>query len=230
MQVAHAHAEVVVVVGQVLGHLLGQAGDQHARAGLDALMNFAEQIVNLGAGLAHLDLRIDKPGGPDELFDHQAARAAQLVVARRGRDVSHLARQPFPFLEVERAVVERRGQAEAELDQGLLARAVATVHPAKLRDGDMALIDEHQKVAREVVEQCRRRLAGSAAGQMARVVFDAGAEAHLGQQLKVVHRALLQALSLEQAILAAEVLQPLPKLGADIPHRLLHPVLRGYVV
>ena len=59
MQIAHAHAEVVVVVGQVLGHLLGQAGDEHARAGLDPLADFAQQVVDLRAGLAHLDLRID---------------------------------------------------------------------------------------------------------------------------------------------------------------------------
>ena len=32
VQVAHAHAEVVVVLGQVLGHALGQRGDEHALA------------------------------------------------------------------------------------------------------------------------------------------------------------------------------------------------------
>ena len=32
VQVAHAHAEVVVVLGQVLGHALGERRDQHALA------------------------------------------------------------------------------------------------------------------------------------------------------------------------------------------------------
>ena len=121
VQVAHAHAEVVIVVGQILGHLLGQAGDQHARARLDPLANFVEQVVDLGAGLAHLDFGIDETGRTNKLLDHQAGRVLELVVARRGRDVNHLARDPLPFLEIERAIVERGGQPEAELDQRLLA-------------------------------------------------------------------------------------------------------------
>ena len=55
MQIAHADAEVVVVVGQILGHLLGQAGDQHALVDGDALVDFLEQIIDLRAGLAHFD-------------------------------------------------------------------------------------------------------------------------------------------------------------------------------
>src|SRR5271163_4222290 len=62
MQVAHADAEVVVVVGQILGHLLVQAGHQHSLVDGDALVNLLEQIIDLRAGLAHFDLRIDKPG------------------------------------------------------------------------------------------------------------------------------------------------------------------------
>jgi hypothetical protein len=42
--------------------------------------------------------------------------------------------------------------------------------------------------------QRRRRLAGLPAGEVARVVLDAVAEAHLLEHLEVVHRALLEAL------------------------------------
>ena len=73
MQVAHAHAEVVIVVGQILGHLLGQAGHQDALVDRNALANLLEQIVDLGAGLAHLDLGIDKAGRANQLLDDEAA-------------------------------------------------------------------------------------------------------------------------------------------------------------
>ena len=55
MEIAHANAEVVVVVGQILGHFLGQAGHKDAFVDGDAQANLFEQIVNLGAGLADLD-------------------------------------------------------------------------------------------------------------------------------------------------------------------------------
>ena len=60
----------------------------------------------------------------------------------------------------------------------------------------MRFVDHHQRVARQVVEQGRRRLAGLFAGQVPRIIFDAAAEAHLFQHLHVEHRALMQALRL----------------------------------
>ena len=112
----------------------------------------------------------------------------------------------------ERPVVERRRQAEAVVDQVLLARAVAAVHAAELRDGHVALVDDHQRVRRQIVDQRRRRLAGAAAGQVPRVVLDALAEAQLGQHLEVEARALLDALRLEQLALALEELDALAQL------------------
>ena len=86
-------------------------------------------------------------------------RLSQLPVARRRRDVDRLRARALELLEVERPVVERRRQAEAELDERLLARAVAAVHAADLRDGHVALVDDEQEVLGEVVEQRGRRLA-----------------------------------------------------------------------
>ena len=59
----------------------------------------------------------------------------------------------FKFLKLQRAVVERRRQAEAELDESLFARAVACVHAAYLRHGNMRLVDDGKKIFRKVVEQ-----------------------------------------------------------------------------
>ena len=57
------------------------------------------------------------------------------------------------LLEGQRPVVERRRQAEAEVDQDLLAGAVVLVHAHDLGDGHVALVHDQQPVGREVVEQ-----------------------------------------------------------------------------
>jgi len=54
--------------------------------------------------------------------------------------------------EVERPVVQRRRQAEAEVDQRLLAGDVAVVHAAHLRDRDVRLVDEQQPLVGQVVQ------------------------------------------------------------------------------
>ena len=62
----------------------------------------------------------------------------------------------------------------------------------------VALVEEHQRVLRQVVDQRRRRLARRRARQVARVVLDALAVADLLQHLEVEARALLEALRLDQ--------------------------------
>ncbi len=94
----------------------------------------------------------------------------------------------------------------------------------------MALVDDEQVVLGEVVEQRVGRLPRGPAVQVARVVLDAGAEAHLGEQLEIVARALLQALRLEQLVLALEHREPLGQLGADRLDRALHDLLARHVV
>ena len=129
--------------------------------------------------------------------------------------------------EGERTVVASRGEAEAVLDQHVLARAVAAVHAAHLRQRDVRLVDEEQEVVREVVEQRRRLLARLAPGQVHRVVLDAGAVAGLLQHLEVVHRALPKARRFEQLALGLELLQPLFQLLLDVADRRAQLVLGG---
>src|SRR5579871_4388286 len=83
VKVAHAHAEVVIVVGQILGHLFSQAGHQDAFIGSNAQAYLIEQVIDLSAGFADLDLRIDQARRTNQLLDHKAAGLAQLIIARR---------------------------------------------------------------------------------------------------------------------------------------------------
>ena len=64
------------------------------------------------------------------------------------------------LLEAQRAVVECGGQAEPILHEVLLAGAVSTIHGIDLRHGDVALVDHHQIVFWEKVEQAVGPLPG----------------------------------------------------------------------
>ena len=116
---------------------------------------------------------------------------------------------------LQRPVVQRARQAEAVVHEHRLARAVALVHAADLRDGGVAFIDHEQEIVREEVEQRERPRAGRAPAEVPRVVFDPAAEAHLLHHLEVVFRAHLDALRLEQLPVLFEDDDPLIQLLAD---------------
>ena len=173
--------------------------------------------------------RIDDAGRAHDLLD-DARRVRALVVARGGRHEDHLRGDREELVEGLRAVVQRAGQAEAVVDEGLLARAVALVHAADLRDGLVGLVDEAEEVVGVVVEQAVGPIAGIAPVEDARVVLDAVAEAHLAQHLHVVLRALAQAMALQQLALGLELGAARVELARDLLDRGLDRALAHVVV
>ena len=158
VQIAHLDPVLVQIVGQVLGHALGQGRDQHAFALFHPQIDFRQQIVHLGSRRPHLDHRVDQAGGTHDLLDH-LTRVRVLVVGRRGGNKNRLRQQLFEFVEAQRPVVQRTRQPETVVDQIFLPRTVALVHATDLRNRDVRFIDEHQCIARQVVDQGGRRLA-----------------------------------------------------------------------
>ena len=171
--------------------------------------DLAEQVLDLAGHRADLDHRLHQARRPDDLLGDAPRRLLQLVGRRRRRDVDALPDPLLELLEAQRPVVVGRGEAEAVLDEVRLARAVAVRHGPQLRQRGVALVDHEQEILREVVEQRRRRRSRRAAREVPRVVLDPGAEADLADHLQVEARALLQALGLEQLLLAAQPGQPL---------------------
>ncbi|MNV04079.1 hypothetical protein D3C71_943640 [compost metagenome] len=137
------------------------------------------------------------------------------VVARGRRDENRLRADAFPLIETHRPVIQRRRQAETVFHQCLFTRTVAFVHRTDLRNADVGLVDHQQSIGRQVIVKgwwCR---AGFAAGQIARVVFDAVAVTQLEDHLQVETGALLQALGFHQFVVGAQVFQALLQLDLD---------------
>ena len=230
VQVAHAQPELLVVLGQVFRHPLGERRDQHSLLAIGARSDLVQQVVHLIARRPHGDLGIREAGGTNHLLGHGVVGQPHLVVAGRRRDVHRLLHEPCELLESQRSIVERRRETEAVLDERLLARAVAVVHAADLRDGHVALVDDHQRVGRQIFDQHRRRLARPAPGEMPRVVLDAVAVAELAEHLEVEQRALLETLRLEQTVTRLEEGQALAELFLDRDHRTVELLRRRDVV
>ncbi len=220
VHVAHANALLVQIFGEVFRHPLCQDGDEAAIAGLRGGADLADEIVDLGARRADVDRRIDQSGRADHLLDEHAAALVQLPGARGRRHRDRLRAHHVPFLEAQRPVVHAGGQAEAVFGQRRLAAEVASEHAADLRNGDVAFVGEHQRIVGDIFEQRRRRLAGAAAGEIARIVFDAGAASGRFHHFEIEGGALLQPLRFQQAALVVELVEPKLQLGLDRLDRL----------
>ncbi len=134
--------ELEQVVGEVLGHLLGERGDEHPVAATDPVVDLLDEVVDLALGGLHDDLGVDEAGGAHDLLDH-AVGDLELVGAGRGRQEDHLRHLGHELLEAQRPVVGGRRQPEAVLDEGVLAAAVALVLAVQLRDRLVALVEHH---------------------------------------------------------------------------------------
>jgi hypothetical protein len=85
------------------------------------------EVVDLAVGRADVDRRVDDAGRPDQLLDDPLA-PLELVRPGRRAHVDDLVEVALELLERQRPVVERRRQAEPEVDEDLLAGPVVLVH------------------------------------------------------------------------------------------------------
>ena len=134
------------------------------------------------------------------------------------------------FFERQRAVVQGRGQAESIFDEHLLARAVAVPHAVQLRNGLMRFVNEQQIIARHVIQQRRRRLAGHASGEMPGIIFDAVAVADGFDHLQIEARALVHSLRFRHASLFFQFFFPPRQLLQNGFHRAIFCLRLHHVV
>ena len=79
----------------------------------------------------------------------------------------------------------------------------------------MRLVDDDQRIARQIVDERRRRLARIFAGQVTRVVFDATTKTHLLDHLEIKHGALVKPLRFNQFSFRDQLRFPPLELLAD---------------
>ena len=229
MHVTGAYAAVQKMIGQVLRHLLGKRGYEHALVAVGALLRLVDDVVDLACTAAHDDLGVQQARGADDLL-HLLLADLQLVIAGRCRHVDELRHALLELIEAQRTVIQTAGQPEPMLGQGDLAAAVSFVHAADLRHRHMALVDDAQEIVREIVDERVRGLSGLTSVEMPGVVLDAAAKSHGLQHLKIIVHAHLQPLGLKQLALLLELLQALAQLLLDGFDGVLHLRARRYVM
>ena len=112
-----AYAEVDEVGGHLFGHAFGEGGYEYAFVFGDGFFYFVEEVVDLADGGTHFDNGVEKTGGTDDLFYHNAFGFVEFVVGRGSADVDGGACDGVEFVVGEGAVVECRGEAEAVFDE-----------------------------------------------------------------------------------------------------------------
>ena len=130
------------------------------------------------------------------MFYDDAFSLSQLEVGRCRTDVDHLVDSLLELLEAEWAVVEGGWQTVAILHEIGLPAAVAAIHGAYLWNGDVTLVDNHQIVFREEVEQAVRSFACFSSIEVAAVILNAGTMAEFLNHLHIEFHTFLDAMGL----------------------------------
>ena len=113
-------------------------------------MDLRHQIVDLTGDGAYLHPGVQQTRGADDLLHHLIG-VGLFEVSGGGGDIHRLMEPLLEFLELQGAVIEGAGQAEAVLH--LLAGVVAVVHGPHLRQRHMALVHEQHEIVGEEVQQ-----------------------------------------------------------------------------
>ena len=176
VQVFAAQARFAHVVRQILRQPLRQRRHQRALPLRRTLLRFGDEVLHLPGRRAHFNLRIDKPRRTDHLLDDFAVGDGELILPGRGGD-EEAPGSTSPLNSSNRIgrLSSRGREPETVIHQHLLAMAVAGVHGVDLRNRHVRFINDEQVIFGEVINQGvglgpRRR-----AGEVAGIVFDAGA-------------------------------------------------------
>ena len=229
MQVSHSQTLFEEVVGEILGHLLGEGGHEDAVTHFDSLGDILHEVVDLTLGRLHDHLRVDQPGRSHDLF-HDLIRLPEFEWPGRRREKDALVDALQHLVELQRSVVASTREPESVLHEDVLATAVAGELTVQLRYGNVTFVDHEQEILGEVIEQGERRFARTATIDVHRVVLDAVAITDFLDHLEIVLGAHPQSLGLEQLAFRLEDRQSLLQFGLDAQNRAPHAFVTGHVM
>ncbi len=150
-------------------------------------------------GRHDIDLRVHQTGRANDLLNHITTGMLQLVAAWRCGHIHHLIETTLELRKLQWTVVDRRRKSKSVLHQCPFSGVIPLIHPADLWNGRVRLIDDQQKILREIIQQCGRRLTRPPPAEMTRVIFDPVAVTHGSDHLQIELGALLKPLSLQQS-------------------------------
>ena len=153
MYVVATYAILQQVFCQLLGHALGEGGDEHALLAFHAQLDLFHKVIHLVCERAYLNYRVKESCRAYYLFHYDALALVELIVGRGGGHINRLRCELLELLELERAVVECGRQAESELNKVFLTGAVTTVHRVNLRYAHVALVNDEEEILGEKVQQ-----------------------------------------------------------------------------
>ena len=113
MDIGGLYLKLRQIVVEFLGHAFREGGYEHSFVTLNAVVDFAQEVVNLMERRTHFNYRVEQTRRTDNLFHYHPSAFLQLIVGRGRADVEHLWCQFFEFFEFQRAVVECGGETEA---------------------------------------------------------------------------------------------------------------------
>ena len=227
MQIADPQTKSGKIVCQIFRHFLRERRDQDPLTLPDCLVDLAEKVLHLAFCRAHLDGRIQQTCRPDELLDNPRA-LLQLCLSRRGADINPLPDLLVKLFILQRPVVQCRRQAEAIVDQIELPASVTFIHSSDLRQRDMRLINEDDKVIREVIQQDSRTLSGGTACKRTGIVLYSGAVADFLQHLYIVFNTALEPFLLNQLALGLKIVKLVPELVLNADNGTVQSLFRHY--
>src|SRR5690606_22444860 len=99
-----------------------------------------------------------------------------------------------------------------KIDERLLTGAIPSIHPAKLRHGNVTLVDNDEGVLRKVIEKSARGRSGCSAVDVSTVVLNAGTKTDLLEEFEIIEGALLEPLRFEKLPLFLKLRDPDSKL------------------
>ena len=116
MHVVDLDACIEQIVGQILGHTLGQGRNERALFAGATHLDLVEQIIDLPAYRSHVDFWIEQARRANDLLNIVLTHA-QLIVARGGAHVDELRNTRLELIETQRTVIERARKPESMFNE-----------------------------------------------------------------------------------------------------------------
>ena len=153
-----------------------------------------------------------------------------LILSRCRRHEQYLINLTFKFFETKWTVIQRRRQPKSIVHQRSLSGLISVVHTANLRNRLVRLINHYDKIIREIIHQCIRRLPWSKSCQMPGVVLDPWTESGLTHHFYIKIRSFRNSLGFQKFIFTFEIFHLFFQFNFNIFNCFFHTLLRYNVM